>query len=185
MSIENISVNTILGKIIMSISMYQASVPSLIRALNNLAFILEKGAYHAEAKQIESSVLIGSRLYPNMLPLSNHVQIVSDVARKGVARLAGLDAPAIADNETTFPELVDRIRESISYLNTFTPAQIDGTEEKEIVIQGRKESITLKGMSYLFSIVLPDVYFHATIVYAILRHDGVELGMMDFLGKLA
>ncbi|MEG4234677.1 DUF1993 domain-containing protein [Microcoleus sp. Pol11C3] len=167
----------------MTISMYQASVPSLIRSLNNLALILEKGATHAEAKKIESNVLIGSRLYPDMLPLSKQIQIASDIARRGAARLAGLDAPAMADNETTFAELIDRIHNTIAYLNTLTPAQIDGSEEKEIVLQMGKEAMSFKGMPYLLYFILPNVYFHVTTAYAILRHNGVEVGKMDFLGK--
>ncbi len=167
----------------MTISMYQASVPSLIRSLNNLAVILEKGATHAEAKKIEASVLIASRLYPDMLPLSKQVQIASDIARRGVARLAGLDAPAMADDETTFAELITRIHNTIGYLNTLTPAQIDGSEEKEIVLPMGKESMNFKGMPYLLFFILPNVYFHVTTAYDILRHNGVELGKMDFLGK--
>ncbi|MEG4320011.1 MULTISPECIES: DUF1993 domain-containing protein [unclassified Microcoleus] len=167
----------------MTISMYQASVPSLIRSLNNLAVILEKGAAHAEAKKIEPSVLIASRLYPDMFPLSKQVQIASDIARRGVARLAGLDAPAMADNETTFAELIERIHQTIAYLNTLTAAQIDGSEEKEIVLPMGKESMTFKGMPYLLSFILPNVYFHVTTTYDILRHNGVELGKIDFLGK--
>jgi len=167
----------------MTISMYQASVPSLIRSLNNLAVILEKGATHAEAKKIEPNVLIGSRLYPDMLPLSKQVQIASDIARRGAARLAGLDAPAMADDETTFAELIDRIHNTIAYLNTLTAAQIDGSEEKEIVLPMGKESMSFKGMPYLLFFILPNVYFHVTTAYDILRHNGVEVGKMDFLGK--
>lgn len=167
----------------MTISMYQASVPSLIRSLNNLAVILEKGATHAEARKIDEAVLIGSRLYPDMLPLSKQVQIASDIARRGAARLAGLEAPAMADDETTFAELIDRIHNTIAYLNTLTPAQIDGSEEKEIVLQVGKESMNFKGMPYLLSFILPNVYFHVTTAYGILRHNGVEVGKMDFLGK--
>ncbi|MBC6434617.1 DUF1993 domain-containing protein [Nostoc sp. HG1] len=167
----------------MTISMYQASVPSLIRSLNNLAVILEKGATHAEARKIDEAVLIGSRLYPDMLPLSKQVQIASDIARRGAARLAGLDAPAMADDETTFAELITRIHNTIGYLNTLTAAQIDGSEEKEIVLPMGKESMNFKGMPYLLFFILPNVYFHVTTAYDILRHNGVELGKMDFLGK--
>jgi uncharacterized protein len=167
----------------MTISMYQASVPSLIRSLNNLAVILEKGAAHAEAKKIEPSVLINSRLAPDMFPLSKQVQIVSDVARRGAARLAGLDAPEMADTETTFAELIDRTHQTIAYLKTLNPAQIDGSEAKEIILPMGKQSITFEGMPYLLSFVLPNVYFHVTTTYSILRHNGVELGKIDFLGK--
>lgn len=167
----------------MTISMYQTSVPSLIRSLNNLAVILTKAAAHAEAKKIEPSVLINSRLFPDMFPLSKQVQIVSDVARRGAARLAGLEAPAMADTETTFAELIDRTHNTITYLKTLTPAQIDGSESKQIILPMGKESMTFEGMPYLLSFILPNVYFHVTTVYAILRHNGVELGKMDFLGK--
>ena len=167
----------------MTISMYQASVPSLIRSLNNLAVILTKGAAHAEAKKIDPTVLINSRLSPDMFPLSKQVQIVSDVARRGAARLAGLEAPAMADTETTFAELIDRTHQTITYLKTLTPAQIDGSESKQIILPMGKESMTFEGMPYLLSFVLPNVYFHVTTTYAILRHNGVELGKMDFLGK--
>jgi uncharacterized protein len=167
----------------MTISMYQASVPSLIRSLNNLVVILTKAAAHTEAKKIEPSVLINSRLFPDMFPLSKQVQIVSDVARRGAARLAGLDAPAMADTETTFAELIDRTHNTITYLKTLTPAQIDGSESKQIILPMGKESMTFEGMPYLLSFILPNVYFHVTTVYAILRHNGVELGKIDFLGK--
>lgn len=167
----------------MTISMYQASVPSLICSLNNLAAILEKGAAHAEAKNIDPSVLIGSRLYPDMLPLYKQVQIASDIARRGAARLAESEAPAIEDNETTFRELITRLQKTTSYLETLTPNLIDGSEEKSISLPVGKETMTFKGMPYLLYFVLPNVYFHVTTAYDILRHCGVELGKIDFLGK--
>ena len=167
----------------MNISMYQASVPPIVRSLNNLITILEKGDRYARAKKIDSSVLINSRLYPDMHPLSKQVQIASDVTRRGVARLAGLEAPAMVDNEQTFSELIDRIKHTITYLETITPAQIDGSEAKTIVLPMGKESITLEGMPYLNVFILPNLYFHVTTAYNILRHSGVELGKLDFLGK--
>jgi uncharacterized protein len=167
----------------MTISMYQASVPSLIRSLNNLAAILEKGAAHAEAKKIDPAVLIGSRLYPDMFSLGRQVQIASDIARRGAARLAGLEAPKMEDNETTFPELIARLQKTTSYLETLTPNLIDGSEEKSISLPVGKDTMTFEGMSYLLSFILPNVYFHVTTAYNILRHSGVEVGKMDFLGK--
>ena len=167
----------------MTISMYQASVPSLIRSLNNLAAILQKGAAHAEAKNIDPSVLIGSRLYPDMFPLVKQVQIASDIARRGAARLAGAEAPQIEDNETTFPELIARLQKTTSYLETLTPNLIDGSEEKSISLPVGKDTMTFEGMPYLLYFVLPNVYFHVTTAYDILRHCGVELGKIDFLGK--
>ena len=167
----------------MNISMYQASLPGLIRSLSNLAAILAKADAHATAKKIDPSVLINSRLSPDMLPLSKQVQIASDIARRGVARLAGQEAPSMEDNETTFPELIARLQKTIDYLQQFTPTQINGSEEKEITLPVGKETMKFAGMSYLLYFILPNVYFHVTTAYGILRHCGVELGKADFLGK--
>jgi uncharacterized protein len=167
----------------MTISMYQASVPSLIRSLNNLVSILEKGAAHAEARQIDPTILINSRLYPDMFPLVKQIQIASDVARKGAARLAGLEAPSFEDNETSFPELIARLEKTTSYLETLTPEQIDGSEEKSITLPVGKDTMTFEGLPYLLYFILPNVYFHVTTTYDILRHCGVELGKGDYLGK--
>jgi uncharacterized protein len=164
----------------MAITMYQASIPPLTRVLNNLAAILEKGAAHAEAKKIDPTVLINSRLYPDMFPLAKQIQIASDVARKGAARLAGLEAPKIEDDETTFPELIARLKKTAE---TFTPAQIDGSEEKSISLPVGDKTMTLEGLPYLVSFILPNVYFHVSTAYNILRHCGVELGKLDYLGK--
>lgn len=167
----------------MTISMYQASVPPLIRALNNLAGILEKGSAHADNKGIDPSVLINMRLFPDMFPLAKQVQIASDVSRRGVARLAGVDAPAMEDNESTFPELIARSKKTVEYLETFTPDQIDGSEETIISLPVRDEVYKFPGMPYLLSFVMPNVYFHVTTAYDILRHSGVEIGKMDYLGQ--
>ncbi|MBW4454738.1 MAG: DUF1993 domain-containing protein [Nostoc indistinguendum CM1-VF10] len=167
----------------MTISMYQASIPVSIRALNNLANILEKGAAYAETKKIDPNVLINSRLSPDMLPLSKQVQIASDIVNRGAARLAGVEAPKFEDNETTFGQLIDRIHKTISQLNTFKPEQIDGSEEKEITLQMRDNTASFQGMPYLLYFVLPNLYFHVTTAYDILRHCGVELGKQDFLGQ--
>ena len=167
----------------MTISMYQASVPVFIHMLNNLVAILEKAAAHAEAKKIDPAVLINSRLAPDMFPLSRQVQIATDGAKGCAARLAGLEPPRYEDNESTFPELIARLRKTIDYLATFTPAQIDGSEEKTIVMKFRDSSRTFVGLPYLLHYVLPNFYFHVTTTYAILRHCGVELGKQDFLGK--
>jgi uncharacterized protein len=168
----------------MEISMYHASIPTITRSLSNLINILEKGDAHAEAKKIDPTVLINARLYPDMLPLSKQVQIVSDVTRRGMARLAGLEAPALEDNETTFAELSDRLKKTIAYLESLTPAQIDGTETKEIILPiGKDQTMTFEGLPYLKYFILPNLYFHVTTAYNILRHNGVELGKMDFLGK--
>ena len=167
----------------MTISMYQASVPVCIRSLKNLVNILEKAARYAETKKIDQHVLVNSRLFPDMFPLSKQVQIASDIAKRGAAQLAGTEAPAFEDNETTLPELLDRVEKTISYLDTFKPEQIDGSEDKTITIKQGDKSLSFQGMPFLLYFVLPNVYFHVTTTYDILRHCGVELGKKDFLGK--
>jgi hypothetical protein len=163
--------------------MYQAAIPPLIRSLSNLVGILEKGAAYAEAKKIEPAVLLGTRLYPDMFPLSRQVQIASDIARRGAARLAEVEAPIMEDNETTFPELLTRLQETISFLKTLSPEQIDGTETKSINLPVGGETLTFDGQSFLLYFVLPNVYFHVTTAYNILRHCGVEVGKRDYLGS--
>ena len=166
----------------MTISMYQASVPVFIRMLNNLAGILEKAAAHAEAKKIDPAVLIHFRLYPDMLPFSKQVQIAADAAKLSTARLAGTEPPKFEDNEKTLPELIERVRKTVEYLKTFKPEQIDGTEEKEIVIPSHDSTLTYRGQDLLLHRALPNLYFHIATAYAILRHNGVELGKRDYLG---
>lgn len=148
-----------------------------------MAAILEKGAAHAESKEIDPSVLVNARLFPDMFPLAKQVQIASDVARKGVARLAGMDAPSIEDTESSFPELISRAKTTVEYLQTFTPDQIDGTEEKIISLPVRDDVFKFPGMAYLLYFVKPNVYFHVTTAYNILRHSGVEVGKLDYLGQ--
>jgi len=166
----------------MTISMYQISVPTFGRMLNNLATVLDKGAAHAEAKKIDPSVLISARLYPDMLPLARQVQIAGDTAKGAAARLAGLEPPKYEDTETTFADLRGRIQKTVSYLNTFKPEQIDGSEYKTITLPIRGNTLTLQGMTYLLHHAIPNFYFHVTTGYDILRHCGVELGKADFLG---
>jgi hypothetical protein len=167
----------------MKISMYQACVPTIIRSLNNLAAVLEKGAAHAEAKKIDPGVLIGSRLYPDMFPLAKQVQIASDVSKGGSARLAQVEPPAFEDNEATFPELVARLRKTVAFLETLKPDQIDGSEDRTVTWQTRTATKSMQGLPYLLNHVLPNVNFHVTTAYNILRHNGVEIGKQDFLGK--
>ena len=166
----------------MSLSMHQISIPVFARALNNLAAILNKAAAHAEARKIDPSVLINYRLAPDMLPLSRQVQIASDTAKGCAARLAGVDVPSFADTETTFPELQERIDKTLAFLNTLTAEQIDGSESRTVTIQLRGKDVQFVGLAYLTSFVLPNLYFHVTTAYAILRNNGVELGKADYLG---
>jgi len=167
----------------MKLSMYHASVGAFIRQLNNLAAILEKGAAHAEAKKIDPKVLLNSRLFPDMFPLVRQVQIATDTALAGAARLAAVDVPTQEDNETTFAELVARVRKTIAYLETLKSEQFEGSEERTVTWQTRSSTKTMQGMPYLQNHLLPNLYFHITTTYNILRHSGVELGKMDFLGK--
>lgn len=167
----------------MTISMYQASVPAFIRALDNLAAILEKGEQHATARKIAPEVLINSRLFPDMFPLVKQVQIASDAAKGGAARLAQAQPPSFEDNEATFAELVERCRKTVAYLETLKPEQVDGSEERTVSWQTRSSTKSMQGMPYLLTHVLPNVFFHVTTAYNILRHNGVELGKQDFLGK--
>jgi uncharacterized protein len=165
-----------------TISLYQASVPAFIRALNNLAAILEKGAAHAQARKIDEAVLLGSRLYPDMFPLVRQVQIATDTARSGAGRLANAEFPAYEDKEATFQELVLRIRNTIAYLEALQPQQIDGREASTISWQTRSSTKSMQGLPYLMNHLLPNVHFHITTAYGILRHNGVEIGKKDFLG---
>ena len=166
----------------MSISMYQASVPTFILSLKALSGVLDKGAKHAEAKGIDPAVLLGSRLYPDMFPLTRQVQIASDNAKGPSARLAGMEPPKFDDNEASFADLQARITKTIDFLQTLKPAQIDGSEDRQIVLQMRAGPLEFKGQAYLLHFAMPNFYFHCATVYAILRHNGVEVGKKDFLG---
>jgi len=164
--------------------MYQASVPAMIKTLSNLRNLLEKASTHAEAKKIDPSVLVNARLYPDMFPLSRQVQIATDMAKGAASRLAGQEVPSYEDNEATFPELIARLDKTIALLATFKPGDIDGSEDRTITLPMRDRTLTFKGLPYLIDYVLPNVYFHTTTAFAILRHNGVEIGKKDFLGKV-
>ena len=166
----------------MSISMYQASVPVLIRGLTNLQAILGKAEAHAAEKQIDPSVFTTARLAPDMLPLTRQVYIATDTAKGCAARLANVEAPKYEDVEQTFDELHARLQKTIDYLKEFNAQQIDGSEERVITLKMRLGPIEFSGMSYLLGFVLPNFFFHVTTAYDILRHNGVELGKLDYLG---
>jgi hypothetical protein len=166
----------------MSLSMYQASIPVLIRSLGVLSKILDKAAAHAEAKKIDPSVFITDRLAPDMFPLSRQVQIACDAAKIGASRLAGIEAPSHPDTEATFPELKERIAKVVTFLQGIKAAQIDGSEERTITLKIRGKETTMPGQPYLLTWVMPNFFFHVTTTYAILRYNGVELGKLDYLG---
>ena len=166
----------------MTISMYLASVPRLVNALNNLSLVLGKAQAHIEAKKLDPKTLLEFRLYPDMLSMTRQVQIASDTAKGLVARLAGLDNPVHEDNEQSIAELQARLTKTVTFMQSVSAAQIDGTEDKAIVIKRGDKETHYKGMQFLLGHALPNVYFHSSMTYAILRHNGVEIGKRDYLG---
>ncbi|MBI3372353.1 MAG: DUF1993 domain-containing protein [Betaproteobacteria bacterium] len=167
----------------MTISMYQASAPRFVHALQNLSAILDKAQAHVDAKKLDVLTFTNYRLYPDMLPMTRQVQIACDAAKGVVARLAGVDIPKHEDTETTITELKARIAKTIDFVRGFKPAQIDGTEEREIVLKIRGTDVKFTGIQYLLGFALPNLYFHVTTAYNILRHNGVEIGKSDYIGN--
>ncbi|MCW3482073.1 DUF1993 domain-containing protein [Neisseriaceae bacterium JH1-16] len=166
----------------MSLSMYQASIPPLIHGLNSLSAILAKAAAHADDKKIAPEVFLTARLSPDMFTLIRQVQSVSDTAKGCGARLAGVDNPSFADVETSFAKLQQRIANTVDFLKGLSPAQIDGSETRTVVLKFPGREFSFTGLSYLQGFVLPNFYFHLTTAYDILRHNGVPLGKTDYLG---
>ncbi len=166
----------------MTLSMYQASAPRFVNMLTNLAAVLDKAAAHCEAKKIDPAVLLASRLYPDMFPLSRQVQIACDNAKGAVARLAGVEVPKHEDTEKTFDELKARIAKTIAFVNTVPAAQVDGSEDRDIHLKLGPREVDWKGMQYLLGFALPNFYFHVVTAYGILRHNGVEVAKRDYIG---
>jgi hypothetical protein len=167
----------------MAISMFQASVPRFVNTMNNLSAILDKASAHAAEKKIDPAVLVASRLYPDMYPLSQQVQIACDTAKGVVARLAGVEVPRHEDTEKTLEELKARLAKTVDFISSFRAAQLDGTEDKDIVMKLGGREVTWKGMQYLLGFAQPNFYFHVTAAYAILRHGGVPVGKRDYIGN--
>jgi hypothetical protein len=168
----------------MAISMYDFSIPVLIRGLTNLSAVLDKGAAHAAAKKFDSIVLAQSRLFPDMHPLVRQVQIACDTAKGAAGRLAGIEVPKHEDNETTFAELKARIAKTMDFVKSVTAAQVKDSESRVIEIKFPNGSWKFTGIGYLNDFVLPNFYFHTSIAYALLRKAGVEVGKMDYLGAI-
>ncbi|HXF53438.1 MAG TPA: DUF1993 domain-containing protein [Hyphomicrobiaceae bacterium] len=168
----------------MPLSMYQASVPPFMQMLAALSGVLEKAETHADARKIEPAALLQDRLFPDMWPLVRQVQIACDFAKGVAARLAGIDPPVHEDTERTFAELRARIEKTLDFLRALNADQIDGSEGRDITIKLGGKPVTFKGQTYLLHFALPNFYFHCTTAYAILRHNGVELGKRDFVGKV-
>jgi hypothetical protein len=164
-------------------SFYDATVPAFVQILGSLSGLLTKAEAHCEAKKIQPDVLLGARLYPDMLPLTKQIQMASDFAAKTCARLTGSEVPVTPDTEKTFGELKQRLAKTVDYVNSFTPAQFDGGDAKDVTFPiGPNNSLTLKGQQFVSRFAFPNFYFHATTAHGILRHNGVEIGKRDFLG---
>ncbi len=168
----------------MSISMYLVSVPRLANALINLDHLLQKAEAHVAARKLDESSLIDFRLYPDMLPMRRQVQIACDTAKGLVARLAGVEIPVHEDNERSLAQLRQRIAATLEFVRRFTAAQIDGSEDRDIVLKRADKETHYKGMQFLLGHALPNLYFHITTTYNILRHNGVEIGKRDYLGTI-
>lgn len=166
----------------MALSMYQAAVPAFLQLLNSLSAILGRAEAYAAERKIDPTVLLNSRLAPDMFALTRQVQIAADHAKGCCARLAGVDVPKYADEETTFADLRARIARTIDFVQGFKPGDIDGSEERDIAITAGSRELRFKGQQYLASFALPNFYFHVTTAYNILRHCGVPIGKRDFLG---
>jgi uncharacterized protein len=169
----------------MSLTMYTATVPTCIRALNNLAAILEKAAAHAESRKIDPAVLLNTRLFPDMFPLATQIHIANDIAQGGAARLAGAEVPVFEAKERTIAEWVAVSRGTVAYLESLKPAQFEGSDGRTVTWQTRTSTRNMQGTPYLFHHVLPNVFFHVTTAYDILRQCGLEIGKLDYLGRFA
>lgn len=168
----------------MSLSMHAASVPVFVRMLGNLLTWLDKAEAHAQARKFDANNFVGLRLAPDMLPFARQIQIATDTAKGCVARLAGLEVPKWEDNEATLDDLRARVRKAIDYVQSIPAAQIDGSEQREIVLPMRSgDPLRFSGENYVRFWVLPNFFFHVTTAYALLRHGGVEIGKGDYLGR--
>ena len=164
-------------------SFHDAVVPAYLQMLNSLTGLLTKAEAHCAAKKIDPSVMLGSRLFPDMLPLSKQIQLVSDFAAKGCARLTHSEVPSTPDTETSFAELKQRLAKTIDYVKSFKPDQFEGADTKDVTFpMGPDKTMTLKGQQFLSHFAFPNFYFHAATAHGILRHNGVEIGKRDFLG---
>jgi hypothetical protein len=168
----------------MPLSMYQVCVPVITQALNGLAGVLDKAAAHCAEKKYEEAAFLQARLFPDMCPMWRQVKQATDFGRNAPGRLAGVALPTFPDADSSFAELKDRVAKSLTFVKGFTPEQIDGTEEKEIAWTQGTRQMSFKGQAYLLHFCLPHFFFHCTTAYAILRHNGVEVGKRDYMGSL-
>lgn len=167
----------------MTISMYSASVPVFKQILGSLSALIDKAEHHATEKKIDPNALLQARLFPDMFALTKQIQVAADFAKGACARLAGVDVPKYEDNEQSFADLKARIAKTIAFIDTLTAAQIDGSEDRDITTSAGANAKHFKGQVYLLHYALPHFYFHATTAYALLRHNGIEIGKKDFIGS--
>jgi len=167
----------------MALSFYDISVPVFLRGLGQLSHLLDKGLAHAQASGIDPAVLVNARLAPDMYPLSGQIQSASDASKLGTARIAGLTAPSFPDTETTYPELQARVAKTVDYLQSVDRASIDGFEDRPVTMKARGNELSFTAQRYLLQFALPNFFFHVTTAYDVLRHSGVPLGKMDYLGR--
>jgi hypothetical protein len=169
----------------MSLSLYDALIPTLVHALGNLSHVIDKGSAHVESEKIDATALLTARLYPDMFPFSRQIQIASDQAKGGAARLAGVEAPKFPDTETSFAELKTRLEQTAAFLKSIERPRFEGAEQRPILIKLPQRTLSFaSGWDYLLSFVFPNVYFHSATAYDILRHSGVKLGKNDYLGAV-
>jgi len=166
----------------MNNSMHAMSHGVFRKALTQLLFVMEKAVANAKTRNFDTSVLVASRLAPDMLPFSRQIQLASDFAKNSMARLAGVEAPKFEDTETTMDELFARVKKTIEYIDSVTPAQVDGSETRDIKIPLRDRTVEFKGLAFLQYWAIPNFFFHHVTAYNLLRHNGVDIGKRDFLG---
>ncbi|GFE78846.1 hypothetical protein GCM10011487_08460 [Steroidobacter agaridevorans] len=168
----------------MSLSLYDVSIPTFLHSLRSLKTILDKAVAHAEARKFDPNVFASMRLYPDMLPLARQIQIASDAAKGAAARLSGTEPPKFEDTETTMAELIARVTKTIDYLEGFKPQQFDGDDNRIVTVKTPRTSLNFKAVDFARHWALPNFFFHVTTTYALLRHGGVEIGKLDYLGPI-
>lgn len=168
----------------MSLSLYDVSIPTFLHSLRSLKTILEKAVAHAEARKFDPNVFVAMRLYPDMLPFNRQIQIASDAAKGAAARLSGTEPPKFEDNETTMAELIARVTKTIEYLEGFRPEQFAGDDNRIITVKTPRMSLNFKAVDFARHWALPNLFFHVTTAYALLRHGGVDIGKQDYLGPI-
>lgn len=168
----------------MSLSLYDVSIPTFLHSLRSLKTILEKAVAHAEARKFDPNVFASMRLYPDMLPLARQIQIASDAAKGAAARLSATEPPKFEDTETTMAELIARVTKTIDYLEGFKPQQFDGDDNRIVTVKTPRTSLSFKAADFVRHWALPNFFFHVTTTYALLRHGGVEIGKVDYLGPI-